>query len=75
MVGFSQETGGGHLGWNQGYKPPYGEENPGSWHRQSLGGQVRPRVHSRYHHVKQEYHEHMTPKPPTFEPRLPPPRG
>ena len=40
--------------FNQGYRLPDAEENPGSGYRQRLGGEARPRAHTRYIHVKQE---------------------
>ena len=49
-----KETGDSHQWWNQGVRPPDAEENPGSRYRQRLEGQARPRLHSRYIHVKQE---------------------
>ena len=54
-------------------RPPDAEENPGSRYRQRLGGQARPRVHSRYIHVKQELTRAQAREPPTIKPRLPPP--
>ena len=65
--------GGSHPGWKQGDRPPDAEENPGSWYRQKLGGQARPRAYSRYIHVKEEYHKRGPPDPPAIEPRLHPP--
>ena len=35
-----------------GDRPPGVEDNPGNRYRQMLGGQERPRAHSRYNHVK-----------------------
>ena len=40
--------------FNQGDRAPDAEENAGSWNRQRLGGQARPRAYSRYIHIKQE---------------------
>ena len=58
--------------FNQGYRSPDAEENPGSWYHQRLGCQARPRAPTTYIHVKQG-HEHRPLDPPTFEPRLPSP--
>ena len=46
-----------HIEWNQGDRPPNVEDSPGNRFRQRLGGQVRPRTHSRYIHVKQELYD------------------
>ena len=42
---------------NQQDKLPDMEDYSRSWYRQRLGGQARPRAHSRYIHLKQEWHE------------------
>ena len=59
---------------NQGDRLSEAEENRGSRYSQGLGEQARPRAHSRFIHVKQEYHDRGPPDLPTIEPRLPPPR-
>ena len=74
---YSPQENGRQLPWvepcNQGDKLPDAEENARSRHRQRLGGQARPRAHSRYIHVKQEWYERGPKDPPTIESRLSPP--
>ena len=47
-------------------EPPDSEDNPGTWHRQSLGGKAGPLLHTRHIHVKQHNMSQgpLTPPPP-----------
>ena len=56
-------------GGTRGIDYPTRMKTQGTRYRQMLGGEARPRMQSRYIHVKQE-HERRRPDPPTIEPRL-----